>query len=279
MKQKAVEFDVPQTFQNWAKGFNGALRWFVKGEGEIEFSEERLRVMAGKTTDKLTVDVQLNDHGREREFIWEPPLKLTIQARFSHSIDDFQGTAGFGFWNKPVKMSRGLVYGMPRAAWFFFASRPSNIKLAEMVDGFGWKAATIDAGRWPFLALLPLAPLAVPLFNIGRLRQWLWPIGQRAMGVQEQMLTLDWREWHTYQIEWGQKETRFSVDGIELLKAPSPRGPLGFALWIDNKWAVLRVDGRAGRGKLAFTEEQWMEVQQLEIEPIKDTGTILNTLP
>ena len=97
MKQKAVEFDVPQIFSNWAKGFDGALRWFVKGAGKIDFSEETLRVVAETTTDKLTVDVQLNDHGRERDFIWEPPLKLTIQARFSHSIDRFQGTAGFGF--------------------------------------------------------------------------------------------------------------------------------------------------------------------------------------
>lgn len=266
LKQKAAEFDVPQTFTKWAKGFGGALRWFVKGTGKIEFTEETLRVVAGETTVERTVDVQLNDHGRERHFIWQPPLTLTLQARFSHSVDDFQGTAGFGFWNKPVKMSRGLFYGMPRAAWFFFASPPSEIKLAETVSGSGWKAATMDAGRWPFLALLPLAPLAIPLFNIHWLRQKLWPIGQRAMGVQEQMLTMDWQAWHTYQIEWGGKETRFRVDGEEVLRAPSPRGPLGFVVWIDNKWAILRVDGRVGKGKLAFTEEQWLEIGQLKIE-------------
>ena len=131
MKQKAVEFDVPQAFTQWAAGFGRALRWFVKGTGEIEFRDDVLRVVASETTDEHTVDVQLNDHGRERDFLWQPPLTLTMQARFSHSLETFQGTAGFGFWNKPVKMSRGLIYGMPQAAWFFFASQPSEIKLAE----------------------------------------------------------------------------------------------------------------------------------------------------
>ncbi len=266
MKQKAVEFDAPPTFHHWAQGFDGSLRWFVKGSGDIEFTDETLRVVAGETTAEHTVDVQLNDHGRERDFLWQPPLTLTMKARFSHALEDFQGTAGFGFWNKPVKMSRGLVYAMPQAAWFFFASSPSEIKLAETVAGHGWKAATLDAGRWPFLALLPLVPIAVPAFNIRWLRQKLWPIGQRAMGVQEEMLTVDWQAWHTYQIKWGEKETRFSVDGIDVLQAPSPRGPLGFVLWIDNKWAVLRVDGRIGKGKLPFAEKQWLEMRQLTIE-------------
>ena len=266
MKQKAVEFDVPQAFSRWAAGFGGALRWFVMGEGEISFDVDCLRVVSGITTAEHTVDVQLNDHGRERDFIWNPPLTLTLRARFSHPVERFQGTAGFGFWNKPIKMSRGLVYGMPRAAWFFFASPPSNIKLAESVDGYGWKAATMDAGRWPFLSLLPLVPIAVPLFNIGWLRQRLWPLGQRAMGVQERPLMLDWQAWHTYQIEWGKTETVFRVDGEEVLRAPSPRGAMGFVLWIDNKWVVLRVDGRIGRGKLPFGEEQWLEIGRLEIE-------------
>ena len=266
MKQKAVEFDVPHQFTNWATGFGTALRWFVKGSGRIEFVDERLQLVADETTDERTVDVQLNDHGRERDFIWQPPLTLTLEARFSHSRDQFQGTAGFGFWNKPLKMSRGIIYGMPQAAWFFFASQPSEIKLAEGVAGAGWKAATMDAGRWPFLALLPLAPIGVPLFNIDWLRQKLWPLGQRAMGVEEQMLTLDWREWHTYEIAWGEAETRFQVDGEAVLRAPSPRGPLGFVMWIDNKWAVLRVDGRVGKGKLAFPEAQWLEVRGLKIE-------------
>lgn len=266
MKQKAVELDVPVTFTIWAKGFGRTLRWFVKGVGEITFVDEILRVVAGETTLARTVDVQLNDHGRERRFLWQPPVALTIKARFSHSVESFQGTAGFGFWNKPVKMSRGLVYAMPKAVWFFFASQPSEIKLAESVAGYGWKAATIDAGRWPFLALLPLAPIAVPVFNIGWLRRRLWPIGQRAMGVKEQMLTVDWREWHTYEIFWGEIETRFHVDGVEVLRAPSPRGPLGFVVWIDNKWLVLRVDGRIKKGKLAFAEEQWLEIGDMKIE-------------
>ena len=267
MKQKAVEFDVPESCTQWAGLLGERLRWFVKGKGQIAFTDEQLlRIVAAETPVERTVDVQLNDHGRERDFIWQPPLILTMQARFSHAEDQFHGTAGFGFWNKPVKMSRGVVYGMPRAAWFFFASQPSEIKLAEGVAGYGWKAATMDAGRWPFLALLPLAPLAVPLFNIGWVRRKVWPLGQRAMGVEEQMLAIDWREWHTYQIEWGEQDVVFRVDGVAVLCAPAPRGPLGFVVWIDNKWAILRVDGRIGKGKLPFKEEQWLEVREMVIE-------------
>jgi hypothetical protein len=60
------------------------------------------------------------------------------------------------------------------------------------------------------------------------------------------------------------------VDGAEVLCAPSPRGLLGFVVWIDNKWAVLRVDGRLGKGKLAFAEEQWLEIEQMTIESGED---------
>ena len=95
MKQRAVEHEVPQPFVQWAGGFDGALRWFVKGTGRIEFEEALLKVISGETTDERTVDVQLNDHGREREFIWNPPLTLTLQARFSHPVDTLQGTARF----------------------------------------------------------------------------------------------------------------------------------------------------------------------------------------
>ena len=91
MKQKAVAFEVPRSFHRWAQGFAGSLGWFVKGEGEISFSAETLRLLAAKTANDKTVDVQLNDHGRERAFIWHPPLTLTVQARFFPFRGQFPG--------------------------------------------------------------------------------------------------------------------------------------------------------------------------------------------
>jgi hypothetical protein len=52
--------------------------------------------------------------------------------------------------------------------------------LAKGVAGPGWKAATINAARWPFLALLPTAPLGILLMRIPALYASLWPVGQRA---------------------------------------------------------------------------------------------------
>ena len=76
----------------------------------------------------------------------------------------------------------------------------------------------MDASRPPFLALLPLAPVAVPLFNIGWLRQKLWPIGQQAMGVAERRMMLDWQQWHTYQIMWGVEKTLFRSTGLKCFR-------------------------------------------------------------
>ena len=77
-------------------------------------------------------------------------------------------------------------------------------------------------------------------------------------------------DWHTYSLEWTQFRVCFSVDGRSVLDCnTSPRGPLGFVMWLDNQYAIVTPWGRFGYGLLDASGEQWMEVETLIIEPVR----------
>jgi hypothetical protein len=187
-----------------------------------------------------------------------------VRARFSHPAGELQGTAGFGFWNAPFGVARGQWPTLPKAIWFFYASPPANLALARDVAGNGWKAATIDAWRWPFLFLAPSAPIALPLMRIRPLYKLLWPVAQRAIGVQEALIHAALTEWHTYSLVWGVNTVRFLVDDQVVLQcAIAPRGPLGFVIWKDNQTMTITPWGSFRHGLVACDQEQWMEVDQV----------------
>jgi len=214
-------------------------------------------------------DAQLDDYqGRARaDFLWRPLLRMVVRARFSHAAGELVGTAGFGFWNDPFMMTGKRAPALPRAIWFFYASPPSNLKLAMDAPGSGWKAATLDAIRLPFFLLAPTAPLAVPLMNIPAIYRRLWPVGQRAIGVSEAEIHVDMTEWQTYTLEWGTGRAVFRVnDSIVLDCDTSPRGSLGFVLWIDNQGMIATPQGKFKWFTLPVTKQQWMEISQLRIE-------------
>lgn len=272
------------------------------GDSALELSGSSLRLVNADTNGRRYSNAQIDDYRglARRDFLWSPPLTLTVRARFSHSgpglatqttrpaLDndcDFvyqpeagggpilSGTAGFGFWNAPFAPAGAsnetadpgrLV--PPRAIWFFYASPPGNMKLDSETPGCGWKAATIDAGRWPFLLLAPTAPIAVPLMHLRPLYRRLWPIGQRAIGVSEALVPVAMTDWHTYVIEWGRRRARFLVDGRPILDcATPPRGPLGLVIWLDNQYMVVTPQGRFGHGLLAQPGRQWLELDSITI--------------
>jgi hypothetical protein len=246
-------------------------RWkrYLRGGGALEPTGHTLRFVNQDTSSGQYTDAQIDDYQGlpRRRFPWRPPLTMTVRARFSHARDELSGTAGFGFWNDPFTMTGKRLPALPRAIWFFYASPPSNMKLDLRTPGHGWKVATIDALRWPFLLLLPTAPLAVPLMNVRRLYRALWPLGQRAIGVSEAPVEAEMSDWHTYVIEWGVEAARFYVDGeLALGCTTPPRGPLGFVMWLDNQYAVVTPWGRFGYGLLDAPGRQWMEVDTLLIE-------------
>lgn len=240
-------------------------RQHLVGQARCEAGRTSLRLVV-KPTARAYSDAQIDDYqltGRQ-PLLRRPPLRLRLLARLSHPANELRGTAGFGFWNYPFVRPRA-----PRAVWFFFGSPPGDMPLALGVPGHGCKAATVDTGRPRALALLPLAPLLVPLFWVPPLFRGLYPPIQRAVGVAEAMVRGPLEQWHEYVIEWGERTSRFLVDGRVLLdEAPSPRGPLCFVAWIDNQYLVLTPQGRVGWGLLAAPGPQWLELAGLRIEDL-----------
>ncbi len=267
---KEPERQVRAVLDTFPPGAELVAPWqtFLRGSGHLERLGDTLRFVNEGTTAAAYTNAQVDDYEglARRNFLWRPPLRMTVRARFSHPAGRLSGTAGFGFWNDPFLMTGWRWPALPRAIWFFYSSAPANMKLAMHTPGPGWKAATLDAGRWPFLALLPLAPLAVPLMNVGHLYRALWPVGQRAINVSEALVQADMTAWHTYVIEWQKRTAHFLVDGETVLHCQTaPGGPLGFVMWLDNQYMVVTPWGRFGHGLLDGPGRQWMELDRLEI--------------
>ena len=261
-------------------------RWrrVEKGSGTLEAEGSGLRFCLRDAAAAGYSNAQIDDYQGlpRREFVWRPPLRLTVRARFSHlpatgdtPQSGLKGTAGFGFWNDPFLMTEPRVPALPRAAWFFHASPPSNMKLDLGTPGRGWKAATIDALRPAALLLAPLALPAMLLMNVRALYRRLWPPIQRRLNVAEALVNVDTREWHIYELAWGTERARFTVaaEGAQprqVLDAPAPHGPLGFVIWMDNQYLVATPRGKVRWGVLDVPGEQWLDVSHLAIEPVPD---------
>lgn len=245
----------------------------VTGRGALEATGPTLRLLTTDADACTYSNAQIDDYqGRpRRRFPWRPPLCLTVHARFSHPVTGgaagLRGTAGFGFWNDPFFMTGRRTPALPRAAWFFAASPPSDIKLDLQVPGRGWKAAVIDALRPVALLLALCAPPAVLSMNLRPLYRCLWPPIQRALKIREAEIAVEMTAWHTYILDWGVEQARFYVDGRPVLEAPAPQGPLGFVMWLDNQYLIATPWGRLGWGLLAAPGRQWLEVDRLAIEP------------
>lgn len=206
-----------------------------------------------------------------RSFPHSPPLRLALCARFSHPAGVLSGTAGFGFWNDPFLMTGLRAPMLPRALWFFYAAPPSDMRLAVNTPGHGWKAAAVDALRPDAMAALPLAALALPLMQNERFYRRVWPYFERRFRIAERLLGEDalvggMCAWHDYVLNWEPETTRFFVDGRLVLEAPSPRGPLGLVIWIDNQYLAVQPGGRLRYGLVAKSETQWMEIDDLHLE-------------
>ncbi len=241
------------------------MRVVEQGGGQVVRARDGWRLVRPAARSDVYTNAQLGDPIGHAG--WRPPVTLTVRARFSHPVDQLRGTAGFGFWNEAFAPGRWLPRP-PRAVWFFAAGPPHNVPLALGVPGRGFKAATLDAGRPAFFALLPTAPMGFLLMRFPPLYRRLWPIAQQAIGAQEVLLTrLDPTAEHEYAVHWKQDQAIFTVDGEVVLRATSPPGgPLHLVAWIDNSYAVATPQGQFRLGTVDAPEAQWLELVNVTVE-------------
>jgi len=249
-------------------GRNEQWRQLEVGGGSVVEMGQGFRFVLPPTKGQYA-DAQIDDYGwpGKRTYPHHPGTILTLRARFSHHADQLTGTAGFGFWNAPFADPSSRRPALPQAAWFFFASPPTDLPLAPQGEGRGWFAGTLDATTGRALAWAPLAPLVVLLSQSNQIRQRVWPIVQSALAISFAPLALDMTAWHEYRLSWQRSGCFFQVDGKPVLQTShSPQGSLGFVCWLDNQFMVATPKGRFRWGTLDTGAEQWMEVTGLTVE-------------
>ncbi len=209
-------------------------------------------------------NAQISTYQHRRDFQHRPPLTLTLRA---HATGRLYGTAGFGFWNHPYAPGQ-IGFRLPKAAWFFYSAPPNDMPLARDVPGSGWKAATFDATRPAFLALLPTAPIGFLLMRSKPLYRRLWPIAQAAIGVSEHLLPAESLYVpHTYGLHWAAERVAFMVDGVVIHESPfSPRGALGCIAWADNQYAIVTPQGRFGFGMVECPEAGTLILEDIHLQ-------------
>jgi len=240
------------------------------GGGRVEQRGPLIRFVIPPTDARTYADAQWdNYHGlRRANFPNRPPLRLALRARFSHEADQLGGTAGFGFWNNPFTLSGGGFLASPNALWFFAASPPNDQYLCDGVPGRGWKAASLNTGRWPAWLVAPAAVPAVIFSRLPGLGRPIMKLARRMIKAHERLLEVKMTEWHAYELLWDEREAIFRVDGVETQRSPAPPAPpLGFVMWIDNQYAVASEAGDFRFGLVAHSEERWMEIDNFSVEP------------
>ncbi|HXF68968.1 MAG TPA: hypothetical protein VNK89_04105 [Thermoflexus sp.] len=236
------------------------------GAAEVWEDAEGLWLVLLPSSGDRYADAQLDDYEGAR-FAWRPPVRLTVEARFSRPAEELVGTAGFGFWNAGAMP--GAFTGLPSAVWFFFASPPSHVALDPSDPGRGWLAMVWRSpGGWRFPFPIPLARALQRLLERPGLSRAAIAAGRRWMAASQRSIPIDLTQWHRYDIRWRRAEVIFEVDGEEVQRVPfAPGGPLGFVAWIDNQY--LRIDPFTGLsgGFLSVLTTQALVLRRVEIQP------------
>jgi len=214
-------------------------------------------------------NAQITNYQTKDDFNLKPPIQLKVTAYANLPADQLRGTAGFGFWNHAFRAGTPRI-ALPQALWFFFAGHDSNMSLAQGINGNGWKAATFDAQRWQFYAMLPLALPGFLLMRIPAFYKRFWRIGQQAIGVNEAIIpckTLS--QEHIYTINWYPDYAEFFVDDEKVMHTNSvPDSTLGFIAWMDNQYAIVTPQGQFGFGTVSFATEQTLVLRNIEIQSL-----------
>lgn len=266
-------------FDNFESGPNKYWTTVTTGGAYTDTRRKVLRLGYPEAHRGSYVDAQIDDYTMlgKSEYRWKFPLKMSIRARMSHTATDsaygtdvrgtLQGTAGFGFWNKPFTM-QGHWFTFPQSVWFFYSAPPSNMALATQTPGWGWKAQVVDTRLWRVIIfMLPTAIIGL----VDRLRKkrgssnrWL----ELFSGCQEKVIDADISSWHTYELIWKKGYTEFFVDDVKVFRSKtSPKNSLGFVAWIDNAYAITTSDGTLEFGRVD-SGPQWLDIESVRIEQL-----------
>ncbi|HLD26481.1 MAG TPA: family 16 glycosylhydrolase [Patescibacteria group bacterium] len=266
-------------FDDFSSSFNPHWTQVTTGGGKLSIAQSVLIMSFESARQDKYTDAQIDDYTMlsRSDYLWNPPLRMTIRARSSHPASTqestikskgiLRGTAGFGFWNKPFTM-QGNIFTLPESIWFFYSAPPSDMTLVPDLPGWGWKAQVIHTLRLG--ALSHIIPLTVTVLhnritgNAHPDSRWM----QKFSGAHEALITDDMIQWHTYTLEWRKNESTFWVDDKLVLRAPqSPTHSLGFVAWIDNAYAVATPRGKLHFGRVA-SESQWLEIDSIKIDSL-----------
>lgn len=242
------------------------------GGGEVtNQGKDHYRLSMPEGTKGLFRLAQLDDymHLPRRQFPWQPPLSISLQARSSRP--EIPGTHGFGLWNDPFNFkvgfgSRQILPALPNAAWFFFASPPNYLSFRDDLPADGPLAATFRSPRILMWLGIP-ALVGLPLLLISPISRLVRKIASRVVRQDAVQLDVDSTKWHSYRIEWKLENVSFFLDEqLVLTTEITPHGSLGFVLWIDNQFAAWTPKGQMKYGTLP-SPSGWLEVKNLTIQP------------
>lgn len=259
----------PKVKDHFDRGVSPHWARLAVGYTDIEYGPGTIRfVVKGAVANSLS-DSQINDGGglpRDQQ-PWTPPLRMEVRARASHPAGELLGTAGFGFWNDPFDFHAGVAAVPPNAVWFFYASPLSDMALVAGVPGHGWKATMINSGQASPLTML----VGNWLLRIPGLNRLLFRLARLRVRAGETLLNdVDLTAWHTYALNWLPDAAEFFVDDHRVYRvANPPRLPLGFVAWVDNHAATLRPDGSFTFQHIAIPHRQWLELDYVIIETMR----------
>lgn len=234
-----------------------------------------LQIPAGEKGIYRLAQVDDYHHLARNRFPWQPPIRLSLQARCS--VQSAGGTWGFGFWNDPFSanlgfggMSRRLPV-LPNCSWFFYASPENHLAIYDRYPAEGFLAATFSSCLLPSPLLafaLPFSPLMLIPSAARILRKVARVFVQQDAGQVEEDVTA----WHSYQIDWQRNSCSFMVDQkLVLQTSHSPAGRLGLVIWVDNQFFAFPSSGKLRWGTLAQPQATQLEIKELQVTQIKET--------
>ncbi|HEY6042645.1 MAG TPA: hypothetical protein VIX58_10975 [Anaerolineae bacterium] len=244
---------------------------FCIGHSNIEHASRIARFVIDGAQEGQLSDAEIDDHRTvpRARLMWKPPLRMTVRARFSHPDGKFLGTAGFGFWNDPFDWV-GNVQSPPNALWFFYASPPSDMRFVRRVRGNGWKAAMLNGGKSNAVEMA----VGNFVFGLPGMSKVVLTLAESRINAGEKLLDeYNMTDWHTYSLEWRERQAGFFVDEVQVLCVEDPpRVPLGFVAWVDNNCTTMGAGLDFSFRRMAVAQREWMELSLVKIEEIASSS-------